>query len=772
MKLFFKTVFAIIVSGYTLHAQSVYRYSVDLNNVNDDQLTVELIVPKTGDNAEFHFPRIIPGTYNISDYGKFISNVKAYDTRGKEIAVKKESDNIWKISNSAGLHRIVYNVEDIFDTKQKHGIYPMAATNIEDKVNYVLNNPGIFGFLKGMNNLPYEVTVTKPAHLYASTAMTDMDASVTVDVFKTRNVDELYDAPIMYSIPDTTLIKVGNADVLISVYSPGKLVKSSEIASWLADLLDATRHYLGGKLPTDKYAFIYYFTDQAEKNSFPMGLGGALEHQTSSFYYLYDQPAEMMKQMITDISSHEFFHIITPLTIASKEVKEFNFSEAVLSKHLWLYEGVTEYASHHVQVKYGLNTVREFFDKLSVKITNSRRDYNDNLPFTELSKHSAGKHKDQYGNVYEKGALIGAALDIYLLHLSDGNYGLRNLTYDLGIRYGRDRYFNDDELFDEIGKLTYPEVKDFLVKYVGGPEAIPYEYYFDLAGVKFSPKMERKVVSFGGIATAVNDKGVLYVGDQSSFNEFGKKLGYKIGDEIYAFNGVLVRGDNFRHVIDSLRMVMKEGQKFEVKIGRKNASGILESIFLSAPVTLVTITDINKLDLVPNPTKKQEGIRKAWLTTFKPTSITEYKVDPKDVSDENAIVKALYEVISGEAGPRNWERFHSLFLPDAKMGAMVQPSGGAPVLRTMTPIEYQRSNSPFFMQSGFFEEELGRNEIDYGNIITVQSAYQFRFAPDGPVQQRGINFITLVKSSGRWWIQNLVWQSETKDNPIPVHLVK
>lgn len=772
MKSLFQTVFAVIISGFALQAQSVYRYSVDLNNVKDDQLTVELIAPKVGNSAEFHFPRIIPGTYNISDYGKFISNVKAYDSKGKEIAVKRESDNIWKISNSTGLYKIVYTIEDIFDTKQKHGIYPMAATNIENDVNYVLNHPGVFGFFKGMNNLPYEVTITKPPHLYASTAMTDVDASATVDVFKTKNVDELYDAPIMYSVPDTTLIKVGNADVLISVYSLGKLVKSSDIASWLEDLLDATRQYLGGKLPTDKYAFIYYFTDPAAKNSFPMGLGGALEHQTSSFYYLYDQPAELMKQMITDISSHEFFHIITPLTIASKEVKEFNFSEAVLSKHLWLYEGVTEYASHHVQVKYGLNTVREFLDKLSVKITNSRRDYNDQLPFTELSKHSAGKHKEQYGNVYEKGALIGAALDIYLLHLSDGNYSLRNLTYDLGIRYGRDRYFNDDELFDEIGKLTYPEIKTFLEKYVGGPEPIPYEYYFDLAGIRFSPKLERKVVSFGGIATAVNDKGVLYVGEQSSFNEFGKKIGYKIGDEIYAFNGAPVRGDNYQHVIDSLRSILKEGQKFEVKIGRKNSSGAMQSLTLSAPVTLVTVTDINNLDVLPNPTKKQELVRRAWLTTSKPVSVTEYNADPKDVSEVNAIVKALYEVISGEAGPRNWERFHSLFLPDARMGAIVQPAGGKPVLRTMTPLEYQRSNGPFFMQSGFFEEELGRNEMDYGNIVTVQSAYQFRFSVDGPVQQKGVNFITLVKSGGRWWIQNLVWQSETKDNPVPVHLVK
>lgn len=770
MKRYIITTVAIIF-GLTTLAQNTYRYNLDLTKVSNDQIQVELIAPSVNGNAEFHFPKIIPGTYNISDYGKFISDLKAFDKQGKSLQVNRASDNIWKISNSTSLHRITYMVEDIFDTKQQHGIYPMAATNIEEKLNYVLNNPGVFGFFKGMNQLPYEVTITKPGHLYASTALRDQNSSASIDVFKTKNVDELYDAPIMYSVPDTTTIRVGNADVLISVYSPGKQIKSSDIAGWLFDLLDATKQYLGGKLPTDKYAFLYYFVDPAAKNSFPMGLGGALEHQTSSFYYLYDQPAASMKNMITDISSHEFFHIITPLTIASKEVKQFNFSEAVLSKHLWLYEGVTEYSSDHVQVKYGLNTPRQFLDKLSAKITNSRRDYNDKLAFTELSQHSAGKHKDQYGNVYEKGALIAAVLDIYLLHLSDGSYSLRNLTYDLGIRYGKDRFFNDEELFEEIGELTYPEVKEFLQKYVGGAEPIPYEYYFDLAGVKFTPKVEKKVVSFGGISMDVNEKGIVHITDQSNFNEFGKKLGYKVADEIYAFNGIIVTGKNLQETIDRLRQGMKEGDTFNVKIGRKSA-GKLDTLTLSAPVTFVTVSEINKLDFLPNPGRKQQLVRTAWLTTQKPANTPEYAADPKDVQSIDAIVKAVYDVISGEAGPRNWERFHSLFLPEAKMGTIVPRPNGQVGLVTMSPSEYQKNNAPFFMGSGFYEQELGRNAMDYGNIVTVQSAYQFRFTEEGPVQMRGVNFFTLVKSNGRWWVQNLIWESETPGNKIPVHLVK
>jgi predicted metalloprotease with PDZ domain len=768
----FAVLYTLLLTGIA-NAQNSYRYTVDLNSVPGDKLNVELLTPKMNSSSvTFALPKIIPGTYMISDYGRFVSNVKATDKAGKALPVARQGDNQWKITNAAGLYKVTYTVEDIFDTEIKHIVYPMAATDFEEGKAYVLNTPGIFGFINGYNQLPFEITIKKPQQFYGSTALKPASTTATQDVFQLKNLDELYDSPIMYTRPDTTTVQVGNAQVLVSVYSPNGKMKSKEIASWMSELLDATKNYLGGKLPVDRYAFLYYFHD-ATKHSFPPGLGGALEHTTSSFYYVGEGEPAQMKNMLVDISSHEFFHIITPLNISSKEVKEFNFNEAVLSKHLWLYEGVTEYTSDHVQVRYGLNTVRQFLDKLSEKITNSRTQYNDTLPFTVLSKEAAGTYKDEYGNVYEKGALIGAMLDIYLLHLSDGNYGLRNLTYDLGVRYGRDRYFNDDELFDEIAKLTYPEVKDFLVKYVAGPNPIPYADYFALAGIRFVPNAETKSMSFGGVAPAVNASGNLVVSEQSKLNDFGKALGYKFGDEIYAFNGVTLTPQNFRNVVDSLKRVSKEGAPFEVRIGRRNAEGKVEPMTLSGKVTMVSIMEVNKLEVMPTPGRKQELVRKAWLTpTRSVDAAREYKANPADVSSISSVIKATYEVISGPAGARDWNRFHSLFLPDAKMGANVPSPAGTTAFRSFTPQEYQKNNGPFFMQNGFFEEALGSNITQYGNIAHVQSAYQFRFAPGGKIEQRGVNYFTLVNSGGRWWIANLVWQNEDSQHPIPAALLK
>lgn len=764
--------FLLVLLPGLANSQNKYRYSIDLTQVTNDKLQVELLSPKINSNSiVFSFPKIIPGTYNISDYGKFISNVKAFDKKGNALPVSKQGENQWRIKNATGLHRITYSVEDIFDTDIEHHIYPMAATDFEEGKAFVLHTPGLFGFIDGMNKLPFEIAVKKPAQFYGSTSLKFTATTSTEDVFQIQNLDELYDSPIIYTRPDTTTMQVGNTQVLVSVYSPNGKLNSKEIAGWMSELLDAARLYLGGKLPADRYAFLYYFHDRS-KSSFPSGLGGALEHTTSSFYYLPEVEPQQIKNNLVDISSHEFFHIITPLTISSKEVKEFNFNETILSKHLWLYEGVTEYTAHHVQVKYGLNTVRRFLDKLSEKITNSREQYNDRLAFTELSKQSADKYKDEYGNVYEKGALIAAALDIYLLHLSDGNYGLRNLTYDLGVRYGRERYFNDEELFDEIGKLAYPEVRDFLQKYVGGTEPIPYDYYFKLAGVQFSPQKENKVISFGGISPALSAAGKLVIGEQSEFNDFGKKLGYKKGDELYAFNGAPVTLQTFGKVVDSLKSVLKEGDAFEVKIGRVNAEGKMEPMTLVGKATTISMKQKNQLDLVPEPTPKQALVRKAWLAAKPTETVKAYVANPADVASIEALLKATYEVISGPAGPRDWNRFHSLFQPDARMGAVVTNQNGKTNFRSFTPHEYQKNNAPFFNQNGFFEEALGATITQFGNVAQVQSAYQFRFTPGGKIEKRGVNYFTLVKSAGRWWIASLVWQDEDEHHPIPQELLK
>ena len=116
--------------------------------------------------------------------------------------------------------------------------------------------------------------------------------------------------------------------------------------------------------------------------------------------------------------------------------------------------------------------------------------------------------------------------------------------------------------------------------------------------------------------------------------------------------------------------------------------------------------------------------------------------DPKDVASLDSIMKAVYEVISGDAGAkRDWERFRSLFHKDAKLiptGKNAQ--AGATAARFLTPDEYVTRSGPVLERDGFHERELARHVDQYGNIAQVFSTYHaFRKADDKTPFLRGIN---------------------------------
>jgi hypothetical protein len=146
-----------------------------------------------------------------------------------------------------------------------------------------------------------------------------------------------------------------------------------------------------------------------------------------------------------------------------------------------------------------------------------------------------------------------------------------------------------------------------------------------------------------------------------------------------------------------------------------------------------------------------------------------------DVASIDSIMKAVYEVISGDAGvKRDWNRFHSLFHKDARL----IPTGksqqtGAYGARVMTPEDYVRTSGPFLEKNGFHERELARHVDQYGNIAQVFSTYHaFKTATDKEPFMRGINSFHLMNDGKRWWVMTIYWQQETKENPIPKKYLK
>jgi len=147
--------------------------------------------------------------------------------------------------------------------------------------------------------------------------------------------------------------------------------------------------------------------------------------------------------------------------------------------------------------------------------------------------------------------------------------------------------------------------------------------------------------------------------------------------------------------------------------------------------------------------------------------------NPADVATMDSIVAALYDVISGPAGPRNWDRFRSLFAP----GARLIPTGRRPtgefVSRSLTPEDYAQRNSALMEKSGFFEREISRRTEKFGSIAHLFSTYESRHAKDEEKPfARGINSIQLMNDGKRWWIVTIFWQGEDEKNPLPAEYLR
>jgi hypothetical protein len=143
--------------------------------------------------------------------------------------------------------------------------------------------------------------------------------------------------------------------------------------------------------------------------------------------------------------------------------------------------------------------------------------------------------------------------------------------------------------------------------------------------------------------------------------------------------------------------------------------------------------------------------------------------NPADVASPDAIIAALYNVISGPAGrKRDWDRMRSLFYQGARLIPTAPKKEGGMGATTLTLQEFIDRASPDLEKNGVSEYEIARDTDKWGNILQAFSTYETRHDPKDPTPfARGINSFQLFSDGTRWWILTIYWQRETPDNHIP-----
>lgn len=588
--------------------------TIDLVNVTDDKVNVSVDPGVfTSDDVTFYIPETVPGTYSIDNYGQYIEGFKALDYDGKELPVTKSDENTWNISNGKNLDKVVYLVNDTFDTEnvKKDHVFSPAGTNILKGKNFMLNLHGFVGYFKGMTEVPYQLSISSPSNLIPTTSMSRaMEGKKTpgTDVFSASRYFEITDNPIMYAAPDTTSFQLKDIKVTLGVYSPNKLYDALDFKPSMEKMMQAQKAFLGATNGTKSYDIILYLANFAKDDATGFG---ALEHHKSTVVVFPEQmDKDRLEEAMIDVVSHEFFHTLTPLNVHSKEIQYFDYNNPKMSEHLWMYEGTTEYFANLFQITEGLIDEKEFYKRMMDKINNSKQ-YDDTMSFTKMSKNVLVEpYKDQYPNVYEKGALISMALDIRLRELSQGEMGILWMMKELAKKYDDKTPFDDDQLIPEIVSMTYPEVQDFFDTYVTGTTPIDYSRFLAKVGLAIS-EQDRPTGYFmdGEIPFIDVDPGkdnAIFVRKGIALNNFFTDLGAEGGDVIKSIDGRatnlvnirLIIGESFNWSPDrEITMVVDRDGK-EVTLNGKVGTPVLQEW---------TITPME------NVMDNQVMLREAWL---------------------------------------------------------------------------------------------------------------------------------------------------------------
>ncbi len=595
--------FLLTSASYPAHATGTLKinYTVDLNHLDEDSFHVAMnISGYAADTAVFQFASTAPGTYQTMDVGRFAAGFSARNASGQPLPVYRLSTNQYVIRNARNLAAIHYKIEDSYDTQiREFPVYPMSGSNLE-KDNALINGQMVFGYLKGHQSNPIQVRFDYPKDWKIASALESKNGHYTASSY-----DQLVDSPFLFGNLTSSSIRVGGADVGVVCYSQSGRIQADSLLFNLRNMLEAADRFIGG-LPVKRYVFLFKFSTD------PLYTFGAWEHNYSSFYILPEGNANgggNVYSMVSTVAAHEFFHVVTPLHIHSEIIEPFNFETPRPSKHLWLYEGCTEWAAQMMEVRGGIIDANEFARRISQKLQFSDQ-FNPKVSLVDLAMGSYGELNNDYINIYHKGALTAMMLDMRLLELSKGKMGLRDVINKLSKKYGPNKTFPEDKFFDIFVDMTYPEIADFFNKYVKGTERLPIREYLGKAGFDYAAEMPTgQFTSTRGLMGLAFENGKIMITDADSTNEINRQTGVRKGDELLA----LVWNGQEKSLMDPgyqvLKASMQPGDEFAWKVRRDG-----QEMLLKGKAGKTEVIERHAVKVSSDLTKEQVEFRKAWLT--------------------------------------------------------------------------------------------------------------------------------------------------------------
>jgi len=143
---------------------------------------------------------------------------------------------------------------------------------------------------------------------------------------------------------------------------------------------------------------------------------------------------------------------------------------------------------------------------------------------------------------------------------------------------------------------------------------------------------------------------------------------------------------------------------------------------------------------------------------------------PADVASPEALVAAMHASVSGPAGPVDWNRLRSLFLPSATLDSTYTDAKGVQHISSSSVEDLIQSGAAEREKVPWYEIILVRHIEKFDHIAVAFYSHDDRSSPDGKAMQRTVNTCVMLNDGKRWWVQSASWEIVPLSKSLPPEL--
>jgi len=567
-------------------AYGATSYTISLVNAEQHLVEVQIVLPEGAAQRELQLP-VWNSLYQIRDFAQFVNWVRAKDRAGRPLSIVKVNKSHWQVAGAQEgaivEYQIFVNSPGPFgaELNSHHAFF-----NLAQLLMYPLD----------ARNLPLNLHFSHvPAGWRIATRLHSRDETFVAD-----NYDRAVDSPVEIGDFQESDFDEGGARYQVVVDAEPLDFDMAKITAMQHKIVIAATAWMQDR-PFDSYMFLYHF---------PRGpAGGGMEHAYSTAIAVSADVLAKSPEELASVTAHEFFHLWNVKRIRPQTLEPIDFTKENYTRALWFSEGCTSTAADFIRLRGGLLDERHFEEDLAADIGELQRRPAHLTQSAEESSLDAWlegyayyRRPERSVSYYNKGELLGIALDLAVREASNGKASLREVFQWMNQNYAkRGRFFADSSGVREAAEaVSHADLGWFFTKYVAGTEEIPWNDFF--RGVGLQLVASTTTVADAGFLASRNFDAPMAVTAVTSGGA-AELAGLQTGDTILEINGKAPELDSSEATAQ-----LNPGDTITVKIrGRRGGERELKWKMASREEISYELKDVEKMN------SDQRTRRAAWL---------------------------------------------------------------------------------------------------------------------------------------------------------------